>query len=67
MTALIEFTDQLTKLFAVYKNEGLIASLPLNLLMLFLLIAMQSAKAQIQKQQDKVKAAIYNPRQFRKE
>ena len=57
----------ITELFALYKDEVLIASLILNLVMLIALVSTQSARTQAQKQQDKVKAAIYNPKPFRKD
>lgn len=57
----------ITELFALYKDEVLIASLILNLVMLIALVSTQSAKTQAQKQQDKAKQAIYNPKPFRKD
>lgn len=66
MNELIKFTDQLTALFMNHKDAVLLASLLLNLGMLCALVSMQASRSQTQKQQDKAKAAIYNPKPFRK-
>lgn len=67
MYELIKITDQLTSLFMSHKDEVLIASLLLNLAMLCALVSGQVSRTQTQKQQDKAKAAIYNPKPFRKD
>ena len=66
MIEFINITNYLTNLFATYKDEVLISSLVLNICMLLVLL-MQTTRKHEQIQQDKIKAAIYNPKPFRKD
>ncbi|MFZ6681210.1 hypothetical protein ACO0LI_25215 [Undibacterium sp. Tian12W] len=65
MNELIKITDHLIALFAIYKDEILVLSLTLNMCLLLILL-MQATRNHGQTQQDKAKAAIYNPKPFRK-
>jgi hypothetical protein len=65
MNEFIKITDHLIALFTIYKDEILVLSLTLNMCMLLILL-MQATRKQGRTQQDKAKAAIYNPKPFRK-